>query len=93
MLPSFVPRQSANQVWILWLQVLQLRESTIVLEAHNASLQADLTSAQASAGDAATAAAAVGDLRRQLEERGREVSDLASVSLKARCGNASSGYL
>ena len=65
------------------MQVLQLREQVAALEGRNASLQADLASAQATAGDAATAAVAVGDLRRQLDERSREVVDLTAISIKA----------
>lgn len=64
------------------LQVLQLKERCAEVEARSAELQADLAAARASAGDAATAAAAVGDLRQQLEERNKEVADLSAISLK-----------
>ncbi|GAB4818323.1 hypothetical protein N2152v2_005369 [Parachlorella kessleri] len=64
-------------------QVLQLREQVAGSEGRNASLQADLASVQATAGDAATAAVAVGDLRRQLDDRSREVADLTAISIKA----------
>lgn len=77
--PSFPPGPS-----VVLLQILQLREHAIQVEARSASLQADLATAQASAGDAATAAAAVGDLRRQLEERSKEVAELSALSLKVR---------
>lgn len=61
------------------LQVLQLKERCAEVEARSAELQADLAAARASAGDAATAAAAVGDL---LEERNKEVAELSAISLK-----------
>lgn len=74
--------QNVHMAVCCLLQMLQLRERIVDLEACNAALQADLAAAQANAGDAATAAAAVEDLRRQLEERGKEMLELAALSIK-----------